>query len=55
MSRDSFFDELKEKKYIKNDESSYLYLDPKIFTEMDRLPKDYPDMTDEILKDLGIN
>lgn len=55
MSRDSFFDELKEKKYIKIEESRYLYLDPKIFTEMDRLPRDYPDMTDEILKDLGLN
>lgn len=55
IHRDSFFDELKEKKYIKIDESRYLYLDPKIFTEMDRLPKDYPDLTDEILKDLGLN
>ena len=55
IHRDSFFDELKEKKYFKIDESRYLYLDPKIFTEMDRLPKDYPDMTDEILKDLGLN
>ena len=53
--RDSFFDELKEKKYIKIDESSYLYLNHKIFTEMDRLPKDYPDMTEEILKDLDLN
>ena len=55
FSRDSFFDELKEKKYIKIDESRYLYLDPKIFTEMDRLPIDYPDMTDEILQDLSLN
>ena len=55
IHRDSFFDELKEKKYIEIDESRYLYLDPKIFTEMDRLPEDYPDMTDEILEDLSIN
>ena len=55
IHRDSFFDELKEKKYIEIDDSKYLYLDPKLFTELDRLPKDYPDMTDEILQDLSLN
>ena len=53
IHRDSFFDELKEKKYLQIDESKYLYLDTKLFTEMDRLPEDYPDKTESILKDLS--
>lgn len=53
IHRDSFFYELKEKKYIQIDESKYFYLDTKLFTAIDRLPEDYPDMTDSILKDLS--
>jgi len=53
IHRDSFFDELKKKTCIQIDESKYLYLDTKLFTELDRLPEDYPDMTESILKDLG--
>lgn len=54
VHRDSFFDELKEKKCIQIDESKYLYLDTKLFIELSRLPEDYPDMTDSILKDLSL-
>lgn len=54
LHRDSFFDELKEKKYIQIDESKYWYLDTNLFTEMDRLPESYPDKTDNILNDLGV-
>lgn len=53
--RDSFFDDLKREKCIKRDEATYLYLEPKFFTEMDRLPENYPDMTNEILNELGFN
>ena len=52
--RDSFFEELKEKKFIQVNEESYLYLDTKIFTEMDRLPEDYPNNQDLILRQLSV-